>query len=126
MKLFRRSFNKNEILIFSGKNKTSRIRYSRFVERYLHLLAFFDCVLGRGFATGVPGGTGYPHRLAKYPLWHPQIFKDFNISPIVPALPDFALAPSYVSLPVVDPPHAQISVATPLVLGRYYRTVPTS
>ena len=33
---------------------------------------------------------------------------------MVPALPDFALAPSYASLPVAGP-HVQISAATPLV-----------
>ena len=39
-----------------------------------------------------------------------------NISPIVSALPDLALAPSHASLHVADH-RAQIFVATPLVLG---------
>ena len=42
---------------------------------------------------------------------HPQVSYDFNISPKAPALPDFALTPSYASLPVAAP-RAQIPVAT--------------
>ena len=52
-------------------------------------------------------------RLAKCPLQHPLVPQDFNIIPMVPALPHFTLVLSHASLPVAG--HcAQISVATHL------------
>ena len=56
--------------------------------------------------------TGNP-RLADYSVRHPQVWYDFNMSAMVPALPDLALAPSFASLPVVGP-SAQIFVVTPM------------
>ena len=65
----------------------------------------------RGVATGNALGTP---RCAKYPLRHPQVSSYFNISPLVPALPDIALAFSYTSISFAGP-CVQIFVATPLV-----------
>ena len=50
------------------------------------------------------GEPGTP-RLAKYPLRHPHVSQDSNISPMVPAPPppDLALAPSHVLFPVPGP-----------------------
>ena len=75
----------------------------------------------RGVATG--GCLGEPNTptLTKYPLRHPQVSWDFNISTMVPALPNLAMALSYASLSVAGP-RAQILVATPLThMVRYYR-----
>ena len=63
---------------------------------------------------GCLGEKGTP-RLAKNPLWHPQVLQDFSISFMVPALPDFAIAPWYASFPVAGP-GTQNLVATPLAI----------
>ena len=49
-----------------------------------------------------PGEPGTPG-LANYPLWHAQVLRDFNITPMVPALPDLALAPSYATFKPLAP-----------------------
>ena len=59
------------------------------------------------------GEQGTP-RLAKYPLWHPHVSWDFNISTKVPALTDLTLAPSNYPLPIAGP-STHIFVATPLI-----------
>ena len=67
---------------------------------------------------GCLGEPGTP-RLAKCLLWHPQVSKDCNISPVVPAALDLALSPSYASFPVAGP-RAQNFVATPLRIARQH------
>ena len=69
----------------------------------------------RVVASGSAWGAGHP-RLAKYPLRHPQVSLIFNISSVVPAVSELALAPSCVSFPVAGP-RAHIFVATPLDLS---------
>ena len=58
-----------------------------------------QCIIQGCRHRGCLGEPGTP-RFAKYPLRHRQVSYDFNISPIVPALPDLALASSYASFPV--------------------------
>ena len=63
--------------------------------------------------TQVPGEQQGTPRLVKCPLRHPKVSLNFNISPMVSALPDLALAPSYASPPVTGP-RTYFFVATPL------------
>ena len=61
---------------------------------------------------GMSGGAGHS-RVCQMPSWAPQVVYDFNIKPIVPALPDIALAPSHASFPATGPR------ATPPLLKTY-------
>ena len=78
---------------------------------------------------GVPGVPGaacppphppyHPPQARQIPSLAPPGFAGFNISPMVPAFPDFALPSSYASFPVAGP-RAQISVATNFRIYRIY------